>query len=208
MVKPLLFLFVLFLAATASAVEPLWEESFEALATPGLQKDVVPVPGRGGVLRVAVAPGTTNPGRVISLPLPLEKLRGRKIYFGAEVKTAGISHKPNPWNGVKVMLVIQAASGTTYPQPEVPDGSGDWQRFSTWVSVPENATNAWLVLGLEQVTGEATWAWNRSPARRGLITPASCSSQAFAPRARRTPPALSFEAMSFPGSVARWRAPI
>ena len=147
--------FLAFYCGVVSAGEPAFLETFDA-ARPDLPADVlVKEPGRSGVLHVAVATGTANPARTIRLSLPVEKLRGNQVFFGAEVKASGVSTRPNPWNGVKVMLVIESPSGKTYPQPDIPDGTLGWQRFSHLTSVPKNATAVTLVLGLEQVTGEA-----------------------------------------------------
>jgi hypothetical protein len=150
----------------AEAAEPIWLENFEG-ATGKLPPDVlVQVPGRGRAVHVSVAGGTSDPGRTIALPVPVEKVRGKRVFFGADVKTANISPKPNPWNGVKVMMMIETLSGRSYPQPEIPDGSVEWRRCSTSVAVPQTATNVVIVLGLEKVSGEA-WFDNVS------ITPRS-----------------------------------
>jgi len=101
-----------------------------------------------------VPAGTSGPGRTISLPVPVQELRGKQIFLSADVKANNVSQKPKSWNGVKVMLVLRTPSGTTYPQPEIPIGTFEWRRFSTRVVVPESATNAVLVLGLESVTGD------------------------------------------------------
>ena len=139
----------------ASAAEPVWLETFDDTAGPWPGDLVSQVAGHGGVLHVFLPPASANSNRVVAFPLPLEKLRGRQIWFGAEVKTAGVSSKPNPWNGVKVMLVVQTPTGKDYPQPEIPEGTTAWQRYSARADVPVTATNLTLVLGLEQVTGEA-----------------------------------------------------
>jgi hypothetical protein len=41
-----------------------------------------------------------------SFALPLDRLRGRFIFVGADIKAAAISPKPNSWNGIKVMVRI------------------------------------------------------------------------------------------------------
>ncbi|HVV70351.1 MAG TPA: cellulase family glycosylhydrolase, partial [Verrucomicrobiae bacterium] len=114
--------------------------------------------------------GSANPSRVVAIPLPVEKLRGQQLWFGAEVKTEAVSPKPNPWNGVKVMLVIETPGGKSYPQAEIPVGTSAWQRFSAKSDVPANATNLSLVLGLEQVTGQA-WFDNARIVLREPLTP-------------------------------------
>jgi hypothetical protein len=154
MTRPLFLVLLACGCFVAQASEPIWLESFDG-ARGALPRDaLVQVPGRGGAVHIAVAFGTPNPGRTIALPLPVEKIRGKRVFFGAEVKMASVSPKPNPWNGVKVMMIVETPSGKTYPQPEIPVGTLEWQRFSTAIAVPENATNLVMVLGLEKVTGE------------------------------------------------------
>jgi hypothetical protein len=90
-----------------------------------------------------------------SFVLPIEKLRGRFVSIGAEVKAQGVSAKPQPWNGVKVMARIDAPSGTQWPQPEIGVGAFDWKRVSQRIRIPADATAVTLVLGLEKVSGTA-----------------------------------------------------
>jgi endoglucanase len=92
---------------------------------------------------------------VRSFPLPLERLRRRVVFLGAEVKATNISAKPNPWNGVKVMVRIDTPTGSQWPQAELPAGSFEWQRCSRRFLVPPDATAVTLVLGLEAVSGQA-----------------------------------------------------
>ena len=161
MVTRFLILCLFTLCASGRAAEVLWNESFDGSGQDRFKNDVIQIPGRGGVLHFKVSAGTPNSGHTVALPLPIERIRGQRIFFGADVKASAISHKPNAWNGVKVMLVIQDPSGTSYPQTEITEGSSDWQRYASRVAVPKDATNVTLVLGLEQVTGEA-WFDNAS----------------------------------------------
>lgn len=154
----------------AQAAEPIWREDFEGANRKISPDAVVQVPGRGRAAHVSVASGTLDPGRTIVLPLPVEKLRGQRVFFGADVKTANVSSKPNPWNGVKVMMIVETPSDRSYPQPEIPDGTVEWRRFSTAVAVPQTATNAVLVLGLEKVSGEAWFDNVRITPRAGLAS--------------------------------------
>ncbi len=120
--------------------------------------------GRGRVLHVRAAAG--GPGRVAAtIPLDVGPMRGNSVWVGADVRGQGVSRKPNHWNGVKVMLVIQTPSGTLYPQPDVPVGTFGWGRFAAVANVPADATAAHLVLGLEEVTGEV-WFDNVSVKQR------------------------------------------
>jgi endoglucanase len=136
---------------------------------------ILSVPGRGGVLHVEASPGSAPP-RLIHIPLDVEKLRGKSVFIGADVRARDISPRPNSWNGVKVMLLIQSPVKTDYPQPEIPVGSFDWTRYSTTALIPAEATAVALTLGLEQVSGQV-WFDNvrvthrKSLAQRGAVDP-------------------------------------
>lgn len=140
---------------TLTAAQPVWVETFDTPSNACPPELLEQVPGRGGVLHIVIPPGTSRPNRAVNLSIPVEKCRAKRVFLGADVKIANVSRRPNQWNGVKVMAVIESTSGKSYPQPDIPDGTADWQRYATWVAVPQNATNIVLVLGLENVTGEA-----------------------------------------------------
>lgn len=112
-------------------------------------------PGRGNVLWVT----NRNPSDTVvrTLPLPVETLRGRFVFLGAEVKAEDVSAKPKSWNGIKLMARIDTPAGSQWPQAEIPAGSFDWQRFSIRIFVPPNATAVTLALGLEQVSGRVAF---------------------------------------------------
>ena len=170
MLRPLLLALCSCLCLLAEAADPIWLENFDG-ATSKLPPEVlVQIPGLGRAVHISVAPGAPNPGRTITLPLPVEKLRGKRVFFGADVKTANVSPKPNPWNGVKVMMIIETPSSRSYPQPDVPAGTIGWHRFSSSVVVPQTATNLVMVLGLGKVTGEAWFDNVRITPRTGLAS--------------------------------------
>lgn len=91
---------------------------------------------------------------IVSRPLEVSELKGRTVRLSAMVRGENVSSKPNPWNGIKYMLVIHTPEGTQYPQAPLGTGSFDWRATGFRVRIPGNATNITLVLGLEQVTGK------------------------------------------------------
>lgn len=54
------------------------------------------VPRRGSVVHISVAPGTANPSHTVAMPVPVEKLRGKRVFIGADVKTA--NGRAGAWN--------------------------------------------------------------------------------------------------------------
>ena len=115
--------------------------------------DLVSNPGRGTVLHFSVA--HTNESAARSFPLPLERLRNRFVFLDAEVKAADVGSKPNSWNGIKVMVHLETPAGSQWPQAELPTGTFDWQSCSHRFLVPPDTTAATLVLGMENVPGQA-----------------------------------------------------
>ena len=140
----------------AQTGEILWSNQLANaadLATSEGSGGIVAEAGRGGALLFAQTNSAASSAR--SFALPLKTLRGRFVFVGADVKAETISAKPNPWNGIKVMVRIDTPAGSQWPQPEIPTGSFDWRRYSRRILVPMNATAVTLVLGLEQVSGKA-----------------------------------------------------
>lgn len=117
--------------------------------------EVIEVDG-GHVLHIAQPASDEPAGHAIAtLSLPAETLRGKRITLRARVRAEGLSAKPNPWNGVKVMLVLEDGEAKEYPQLDLLSGSFPWGESFRVIRVPEGLTAATLVLGLELVSGEA-----------------------------------------------------
>lgn len=112
------------------------------------------MPGRGWCLHVQVPQGT--PGhRTVRLTLPPEKLRGKRIKVSGVIRARGVTPPPHPWNGVKCMLQVVSPEETQWPQQNLPGGDFDWRRVSFLVAIPETCQTVNLILGLEQVCGDA-----------------------------------------------------
>ncbi len=85
-----------------------------------------------------------------------DKFTDRFATLRAVVKAEEVSEPPNSWNGIKVMLILETASGARqYPQIQMPAGTFDWRQMSQTVRIPKDVKKAWLVVGLEQVSGRA-----------------------------------------------------
>ena len=92
---------------------------------------------------------------VVYRTLPVEKMRGCLVHFAGMVKGEGVSPKPQPWNGVKFLVIIETPAGKQYPQGQIGVGTFDWQRVIFPVQIPDDAISVTLALGLEMVTGKA-----------------------------------------------------
>lgn len=145
------------LAAPVGVAQPpdkgtvILEADFESAGDPvwpaGLQFD------SGWQSARSLCVGSDTNGRTVSVRLPAEVLRGCTVAATAMVKADDVSARPNPWNGVKFMLAIEAPGGRSWPQASLGVGTFDWQRAAFNAKIPADATAVTLVLGLEQVTG-------------------------------------------------------
>ena len=104
---------------------------------------------------VALRTKANESGAIISRQLPVELMRGCRVRGSAMLRAEQVSPRPNPWNGIKFMLIIEGPAGKSYPQASLETGSLDWRRVRFTTHIPADATKATLVLGLEQVTGKA-----------------------------------------------------
>jgi hypothetical protein len=89
----------------------------------------------------------------VSRPIPVERARGCKLLLSAMVKAEGVSAKPQSWNGIKFMMPMTAGGGKLWPQGSIDVGTFGWRRIVWQTYVPDDATQASLVLGLENVSG-------------------------------------------------------
>jgi len=85
-----------------------------------------------------------------------EQFDDRFATLRAVVKAEGVSEPPRPWNGIKVMLVLEMGDGSKqYPQIQMPAGTFDWRQVSQTIRFPKGVKDASLVVGLEAVSGRA-----------------------------------------------------
>lgn len=141
----------------------------ESNALSGWSGNAELVPGKQG-RSIYLRSQSTTPGISLTRTWPAESLRGCVLRGTVSVRAKSVSSKPNPWNGIKCMLVIETPAGKQYPQAPLETGSFDWQSAGFSARIPPDATRLTLVLGLEQVTGEA---WFDDLKLAVLRTPAS-----------------------------------
>lgn len=112
--------------------------------------------GRGGrAVRIERPKAEGAGSQSIRYGLPLEGIRGARIRVQARVKAEEVSEPPHPWNGVKCMIHTVGPAGKNWQQQNDLFGSFDWKPLRFVAEVPPDATEAWLILGLEAVTGSA-----------------------------------------------------
>jgi len=114
-----------------------------------------PAPGYESSTSLLIEKPQRRGSAVRRIELPAERLAGRLITLSAGVRAENVSEKPNHWNGIKVMLVLQVGDGREYPQLPFGTGTFDWMRSRRALRIPRETSRAHLVLGLEQVSGRA-----------------------------------------------------
>ncbi len=103
---------------------------------------------------VVERPAAEGPGsRMVRTPLPLEDLRGARLLVEARVKAENVAKPPQAYNGVKCMLRVVSPDGGQWLQQNNLFGTFDWKPVRFIANVPTDATEAWLMLGLEATTG-------------------------------------------------------
>jgi hypothetical protein len=112
--------------------------------------------GWRGTLSVVVdRPAERGEGhQTLRIALPLEKIRGTRLRVECMAKADGVAKPPQPWNGVKCMVNTVAPSGRQWLQQSNVHGTFDWKPLRFTAEVPADATEAWLVLGLEATSGK------------------------------------------------------
>ncbi len=87
--------------------------------------------------------------------LPLEEVRNQKLLVRLDLSARNITGRKASYKGVKVALHISTPNGEGYPQLNIPEGDIPWQKGGFTAYVPPEATSCILMLGLEEVGGEA-----------------------------------------------------
>ncbi len=151
-------------AAAAGSPEEIVKFDFEGkqalkgwIKTNG--RDVRTGPGYRGGSSLEIESRITDPKSRTSADflLPLDKVRGMKIRIEVVGKATDVSVPPASFNGVKAMLILTSPVGKVYPQARAKPGTYDWIPLNFVVTVPVDATEARLALGLESSSGRVNF---------------------------------------------------
>jgi hypothetical protein len=91
--------------------------------------------------------------RAVRAALPLDKVRGTRLLVEVMARAEDVARPPHAYNGVKCMLHTVAPAGPRWTQQDNLFGTFDWKPLRFVAEVPADATEAELVLGLEETTG-------------------------------------------------------
>ena len=98
--------------------------------------------------------GAEKPSVMLRVALPAAKLAGRFIGCQARIKADRVTEPPKHWNGIKLMLHYVAASDKGWLQRNGVYGTFGWKPIFFTARVPKYVSQAWLFVGLENVTGK------------------------------------------------------
>ena len=108
-----------------------------------------------GTLRIALPADGAAKHASVTQKLSVEQLRGTRLRITGRIKTENVQEPPHPYNGVKMMLILDAPGGKHWLQQNKIWGTFDWKEALFLANVPEDITDATLMLGIENTTGTA-----------------------------------------------------
>ena len=160
MQRPSLFLFVSLLALPLGAVEAddtLFKTSFDEPNVLDRWTDAhsASVSLVEGAVRISLPVDGNEKHASITQQLPVEQLRGTRLWITGQIKGENVQEPPQPYNGIKMMLVLDAPGGKQWLQQDKIWGTFDWSEAAFYAAVPDDITEATLLLGIENTTGTA-----------------------------------------------------
>ena len=106
-----------------------------------------------GTIRVAIPVDGNAKHASVTQQLPHEPLRGVRLRISGRIKAENVAEPPHSYNGIKMMLILDSPSGKRWLQQDGVWGTFDWKEIVFIAEVPENVTEATLLLGIENTTG-------------------------------------------------------
>jgi len=109
----------------------------------------------GGCLLVDLPAAEGQKSWYVRRALPVEQIRGTKVGVECRIRADGVAQPPHNWNGVKCMVHTVSPLGPQWVHSHPLWGTFDWRPVGFVAEIPPDATEAWLVLGLENTHGRA-----------------------------------------------------
>lgn len=106
-----------------------------------------------GCLKFNNPEGQAKREDMITLALPMEKLRGKSFFLTGMMRAENLTKPDLSYLGPKLMLNIVTAHGQSYPDQDKRYGTYDWTKFTVFARVPLDAKAVNLVVGLQRGTG-------------------------------------------------------
>lgn len=108
-----------------------------------------------GALCVSLPVNGSQKDVAVVQSLSAGQLRGTRLRISGRIKAESVAEPPQPYNGIKMMLILDGPGGKQWLQQGGIWGTFDWKEIVFNVNVPEDITEATLHLGIESTTGTA-----------------------------------------------------
>jgi len=112
-----------------------------------------PVSLVSGTMRITLSAESNDKFASVTQKLSVEPLLGTRLRIKGRIKAENVLPPPQPYNGVKMMLIVDAPSGKQWLQRDGLWGTFDWKEITFNATVPKDATDVTLMLGIENTTG-------------------------------------------------------
>ncbi|HEX42897.1 MAG TPA: hypothetical protein ENN81_12695, partial [Phycisphaerales bacterium] len=100
-------------ATVAAEQQVIFQTDFEPGAATGSGQGQIVADGPSQTLFIE---RTTAGSTSQAFPLDPNTLAGRVVTIEASLRAEGVTDPPNPWNGIKAMLVLETGQARDYPQ--------------------------------------------------------------------------------------------
>ncbi|MCL2743373.1 MAG: glycoside hydrolase family 5 protein [Planctomycetaceae bacterium] len=108
---------------------------------------------RNNALQVSIPADSQSKNASAVITLPAGQLAGARLRVTSRIKAENIAEPPQPWNGIKVMLIIDTPHGKQWLQANEGSGSFDWKGNTFNADIPRDVKSIELLLGIENTTG-------------------------------------------------------
>ncbi len=146
------------LHAADSMFEVVFENDFSGLSAlpawlnrPGVEYLPTAGPDKKGAVLFSCEKEQSN---LCSIPLDVKKIAGNAVTLEGYMKGEIISKPRQSYLGPKLMIHVKGPSGESWIDQQKKYGTFDWEKFSVFTRVPENAEKVNLCLGLQGCTGK------------------------------------------------------
>lgn len=101
-----------------------------------------------------VLPSGSTENTYLSLPVDISQFRGMQIQFECDLSAADVTPADQVWKGAVCQLAHDTTSnGSKYSSFSNAWGSFAWTTFTSKMTIPSDATNGRIVLGMQGSTG-------------------------------------------------------
>lgn len=107
-------------------------------------------------LKISIDPDHAAPLNAVSIPLDLSPWRGMTMLLSCQAKADNVSKPRQSWNGIKCMLNLKTpSSGEHWHNQGNVFGTFDWKQLNCTFTVPDDAQQGYLQLGMQDCAGTA-----------------------------------------------------